>query len=476
MTPKTTRLVAAAMPVLLLFTLEVQGLNLAFISSGTPSDLLRIAPIVRTAHQRSHSATVLVDSLVLGDCNDVFGGSTCTAVTCSTRGCRDKRADPSRAFSMALRKQYFTSDVILATAFVTEADRISEELGVPLLILSGSASDVLSIHSTSFHLRPPGMGKRLLLQDMVTSAIRGFCASAWDHIGLGALQKPHMIRHIITQGIPGVDITGPVRPNVHPVGFLNSDGDALVRRPFSAVDSFIEGCGGRFVYAAMPAENSAYGQQLYSALRAVVNETNACALWYVLSAQPSSVRFRKSADARRVKITEDNSAAPHYLLLHHHPVAVLTNNVKEILYDAVLAESPIVLIGSNSFSCWQLWSTGIAACASTSRTADIMPALHSVYNNSSVRARLRAARRMGFLMGGAQKAIEVVELVAAVGTGSMDFACDSSILLSPYRHAAAIAIPTTLFLGVLFSLGLRCLQIISKRRGARDAHNRKRLP
>ncbi|KAG5491047.1 hypothetical protein JIQ42_00938 [Leishmania sp. Namibia] len=475
MTSKALRLVAVAMGVLLLFASDVQGLNLVFISLGTPSDLLQMAPLVREAYQRNHSATVLVDTLGLSDCKDVFRDSFCTAVTCSQRGCRDKTADLSRAFLTVLRQRSLSPDVILAAAFLYEADRISAQLGVPLVILSGSAGDVPSIRSTFLHVLPFDLGERCPLLEAVVSAIRGFYASAWELIGFGPSQNFQMIRHIVTQGIPGIDITGPFCPSVHPVGFLRGDGEVLVKKSFSAVDAYIESCGGRFIYTTMPADNSAHGQQLYSALRAVANETSACVLWYVLSAQQSSLRFPKPSEAQRVKVTDDDSAAPHYVLHRHHPVVVLSKDVKEILYDAVLAESPIVLIGSNSFSCSQLRNAGIAACASSSRTTEVVSAVQSVYNKSSVQEQLRAARRLGFLMGGAQKAVEVAELVAAVGTGSIDFACDRSILLSPYGYDAAIAVLATLFLGVLLCVGPHCLYIPLKQHVVWKAHGKERL-
>ncbi|KAG5467289.1 hypothetical protein CUR178_00931 [Leishmania enriettii] len=475
MSSKALRLVAVAMGVLLLFASDLQALNLVFISSGTPSDLLQMAPLVREAYQRNHSATVLVDTLGLSDCNDVFSDSFCTAVACSQRGCRDKTADLSSAFLTVLRERSLSPDIILAAAFLYEADRISAQLSVPLVILSGSAGDVPSIRNTFFHASPFDLGERCPLLETVVSAIRGFYASAWEFIGFGAPQNLQMVRHIVTQGIPGIDITGPFCPTVHPVGFLRGDGEVLVKKSFSAVDAYIESCGGRFIYTTMPAGSSAHAQQLYSALRAVANKTSACVLWYVLSAQLSSLRFPKSSEAQRVKVTDDDSAAPHYLLHRHHPVVVLSNDAKEILYDAVLAESPIVLIASNSFSCSQLRNAGIAACASSSRTTEVVSAVQSVYNKSSVQEQLRAARRLGFLMGGAHKAVEFAELVAAVGPGSIEFACDRSILLSPYGYDAAIAVPATLFLGVLLCVGLHCLHIPFKQHLIWKAHGKERL-
>ncbi|CAJ1036307.1 hypothetical protein Q4I32_007392 [Leishmania shawi] len=456
MSSQTSRLVVLAIGVLLFMALDVKGLKLAFISSGTPSDLLQIASIVRAAYQRNHSATVLVDARELGGCKDVFGNAVCTPVICSQEGCQYKSADQSRALLAALRKRSFPPDVIVAAVFLYEADRISEHLGVPLVIVSSSSSNVPSIRSTSFHPLPFDMWGRFPLLNTVISAIRGFSASVWDLTSSGAPQDTQMARHIITQGIPGIDIVDPICPNVHPIGFFRGDNEVLAKSSFAGIDAYIESCRGRFIYASFLVESSVHGQQVYSALQAVANETNSCILWYMSSGELSSLRFRRSSEGQRVKVTDDTFAAPFYVLHRHNPIVVLSNNVKEIMYDAILAESPIVYVGSNRLSCFQLWNAGIAACASTPRTADVVSAILSVYNKSSVRERVRAARRMGFLMGGAQKAVEVTELAAAMGTGNMDFVCDQNVLLSPYGYDSAIALSISFVLGVLFFFTLRC--------------------
>ncbi|KAG5492583.1 hypothetical protein JKF63_01162 [Porcisia hertigi] len=457
---------AIAAGVLLLATLRVNGLKVAFISSGVPSDLLQIASIVRAAHQRNHSATVLVDTLELSGCEEVFGDSVCTPVTCSPGGCHHKKANFSTALRIALHKRKFFPDVVLSSAFILEADQACEQLGVPLLILSGRAHDVLSIRTTSPPFLPFALGRRYPILETVVSAFQGLSASLWDLTSSGMAQSPQMTRHVITQGILGFDITGPMCPNVHPIGFFRGDGEVFAKGAFSGIDPYIEGCGGRFIYASLPPESSAHRQQFHSALRAVSNETNACVLWHTpLTEAP--LRYRRFPEDQRVKVTDDGYAAPTYVLHRYKPILVISHKVNEILYDSVLAESPIVYVGGNRVSCSQLSSTGILACTSSLLTSDILSAVRSVYNVSSVRERVRVARRMSFLMGGAQKTVEVAELVAALGSDNMDFVCDRNILLSPFGYDGSVALCMTFFVGLVFILSFHCCQISLKWYGVR---------
>ncbi|GET92682.1 unspecified product [Leishmania tarentolae] len=465
-------LVAVAMCILPLITLGVNGVKLAIISSGAPSELLQIASIVRAAYQRNHSTLVLVDTLKLSSCEDVLERSLCAPVICPQGRCYDNSQDPSGAFLAVLRKRNFSPDIVIAAVFLDKADWISEKLGVPLVILSENAEDVPSIQSTSLHILPLSLGERYPLLDTVASAIHGFAASAQDLIGFGALPNSYMIRHIITQGIPGIDITGPICPNVHPVGFLRGDSEPMTKRSFVEMDTYVESCGGRFIYANLQAENNVHGQQLYRALLAVANETNTCVIWYIPAAKISSLRFRRFSEDQRVKVTDGTFAAPSYALRRHKPVLVLTSNLKEILYDAVLAESPIVYVGGGRFSCSPLRNADIGTCLATSRADDIVSAVRSLYNNSSVREHVQAARRMGFLMGGAEKAIKVVELAAAMGVGSMDFMCERNILMSPYGYDTVIAVSVTFLLGLLCSLGFHCCKLVLKRQPVGEGNSK----
>lgn len=333
-------------------------LKLAFASSGTPSCMLQTGSIVRATYQRNHSAMVFFDSLKLGSCEDVFGRSACILVMCSQGRCHDNSADLSETFLVALRKQNCSPDVILAAVFLEEADRISGQIGAPLVILSESTDDVPSIRSTSLRILPFYLGEKHWLRNAVASAICDLAVSVQDLVSFGARQNLHMIQHNITQRIPGIDITGPICPIARPIGFLRGDDELMARSSFAEINAYLESCGARFTYVTLPVENSAHEQQFYSALRTVAIEKNTCVFRYIPAAEPSS-GFRRSSEGQRVKIADDTSAALPYVLHRHKSTLLLTSNVKGILYGAVLAESPIVYVGGDRFSCSLLWSAGI---------------------------------------------------------------------------------------------------------------------
>lgn len=121
----------------------------------------------------------------------------------------------------------------------------------------------------------------------MASAIFDFAVSVQNLVSFGARQNLHMIQRIITRN-PGIDITGPICPIAHPIGFLRGDDELMTRSSLAEISAYLKSCGARFPYVTLPVENSAHEQQFYSAIGTVAIEKNTCVLRYIPAAEPSS--------------------------------------------------------------------------------------------------------------------------------------------------------------------------------------------
>ncbi|KPI85180.1 hypothetical protein ABL78_5768 [Leptomonas seymouri] len=424
--------------ILVSFFTAADALNIAIVSSGSPTELLSINHIIGAARQRSHSVVVLVNAEVESICENLLGHGVCLSLFCS-HSISHQNSSFLRAIALLeLQKGSFLPSVVLASALFAESAALSMHYGVPLVLLAGSRTE-----RGADRFYPIGRAKYDTKQftwvfSSVLSSIREFYEDFKVSAGLSSDVDFYATHHIITQGIPGLDFVEGSCPNFHHVGFLRADSGSPAANFTNILPDWQQSCKNKFIYANIGTTNNLLTSDIKILVEKLADATSYCVLWYSAQQFTSKSYSRVTSRDSRVAITYSLLASPSYVLHQYKPLIVLSDSIGDVLHDAIFIESPIVYLGTNQAECEQVLSAGVGLCADRSSLAEVISTTMTLQKSTAERESIRVVRRMGFLMGGAQKALDVIELAAQLGVGNTDFFCDSALLASPYGYNGSV--------------------------------------
>ncbi|KPA86094.1 unspecified product [Leptomonas pyrrhocoris] len=449
------------------FVTGVTSLNIAVVSSGTPAQLFNIHHIIQAADQRNHNVVVLVNSELASSCEDLLGRSVCLALFCPHPDCQKTQFLFSKAAQLALRKDRFSPNVVLAAAFVTESFLLSRHYSVPLVMLADTGAKRDVDGSSAFVSPKSGAKQNGSFIDSVLESVRGFYEDAKISVGLSSDADVYATHHIITQGIPGLDLVESICPNVHPVGFLRADSSSSAADLVTFLPNWSPTCSSRFIYASISAEDSRATSEIKILMERVADVTDSCVLWYSSQKFASQLHANDVSENSSLTLTDNVLASPSFVLNQYKPFVVISDSIDGVLRDAVFIESPTIYIGTDQAECQQVENAGVGHCTTRSSLTQVVSATVALQNSTVESENIRRARRMGFLMGGARKALDVIELAAQLGAENTDFFCESAIFVSSYGYNGSVVLVSSFVLGLCayaFSSVLRffCLQTESK--------------
>lgn len=410
------------------------GLDIAFLSSGAHGELSALKELVREASQRKHNATVLVDFGAATACNTLLSSFSCLPVSISRNSGRKTPALFTKTPLQALQELGLFPSVVLTASLAlrTEADVLSKQCKAPLIFLVEDvtalpASDRVSLGFSAFGRKENGS-----LVDALLGAIRGFYNSWRASASANSDGSFFASHHVITQGIPGLDVSGSSCPNVHHIGFLLPSPEAPSTVHSRANVSWEWDCSSDFIYANMRGYPTSVVPSITQLLRKVANATNSSVLWY--NNLDISPRDRDCLAVEGVILTHHHNGAPWHLLHRCSPRVVLSMTLSDVLRGAVFMGSPVLYLGADEAECRQVERAKVGVCIPLSLPSAVAAVAAALYNNTDVRESIRRVRRAGYLRGGAAKALDVVQLVAQLGVKSTDFFCDSAVSASPYGY------------------------------------------
>jgi hypothetical protein len=427
------------------------GLDIAFVTSGTTTELFAIDALVQVARQRTHITAVLVAAENSPACESVLGLATCLPFLCSRPGCGNDPALFTSAALLALRKKRFSPNVVLASALLAESVVLSQHFNAPLVVLaeSTSGSTFDGIPTLSSLTRSTELSRSSF--SIVRNALRGFFADITSTTTSHTLLDFYAHHHVITQEIPGLDLVEGRCPNVHYVGFLRSASSVPVVTLPGILTGRQQMCAGEFTYASIAAQSSTITVEIHRLLAKVANSTNTCVLWYNSQVSTSKSLIRNTFDEKRVIMTDSADASPAVVLFRHAPLVVLADTVADVLRNAVFTESPLVYVGDRREDCDRVLQAGVGVCAALSSSLKVISSVLSLRNNTAIRDSIGTIRRMGFMMGGAQKALSVVELASQLGPENADYFCDTALHMSPYGYNGSVVLMSSFFLSLFLS-------------------------
>lgn len=435
----------------LLCPVSSEALHVATVSSGDWHALLRVSALAEAAQLCNHTVVVLVDSKGYKACGEILSLPACEPLPCGRTGCDAYAGTPlPRLLLGALQQRRFRADVFLADAFFDEVDHAAKVLDVPMLVLAGAAHELDAAQYAVVPKWRADASQTSAFAAAVTSAVPGFARSLGDLTGSRLPSNARSTSHTIVESIPGIDLSIPLCPNIHSVGILNTQGDPLALRVSETVDLWVRGCGQRLLYASSLHVGTLPPHSIHRFLRALASSTDACVLWHTSTSDAAVTPPRTHLEDSRVKASTDVLASPFHALRRYTPLAVLTSDPQSLLHDAILAQTPILYVGNSSGRCSLLRDAGVGACTTSFVASNVTSAVEAVCADNAALERLRSARRLAYLMGGAQKAIEIAELASALGRANTDFVCSRNLIYSPYGYDAVLALCASFVLSGVF--------------------------
>lgn len=433
------------------FTANANALNIVFVSSGSRPDLTKMGYLIQAAQRRSHNAIMLADVASANACDQLSKYEHRLQVFCFAG---KHRASLPPFFSVALsafRQLQFTPSVVLTSAVLADADALAKKYGVPLVILAEN--------DAGKELGAPPFAKytktHLTFADSfvntIMAAAREYYVDAKRAFVPDSTSGFFATHHVVTERIPGLDLLESSCPNMHHVGFLRADSDGVADSPKNVLEGQSD-CSDKFLYANIRAPNALSVSQVDDLLQKLALDSGMCVLWYNSEKAISGPSQIYAESGPRVKMTNSEFASPSYVLLRHKPLVVLSDSVSEVLHDAVFVESPLVFIDAHGAFCSSIARLGIGLCTHSSSPSKVISATLLFLNSTAVRDKIRAVRRMGFILGGAEKALDVVELATLLGPQNTDFFCDSAVFYSPYGFNSSLVLSSSFILSLFICL------------------------
>ena len=274
-------------------------------------------------------------------------------------------------------------------------------------------------------------------------------------------------RFVITPNIYGLDIAQPLCPNVVPVGFLartasHSDlSSDVVPQDWA---SWMDTCGtSGIVYvnmgsvAVLPLR---WMRRVETAVTALVSEHGKCVVWKLSKPQQSHLAEQTFSLGEKLRITGFIPFSPRYLLQHSSCRVFITHCGDTSVYESVQSTVPMVgipLFADQSDMCARVQDSGVGVALDkmTFTEDQIVAAVRRMDGNVTAKVKLGKLARMGHILGGSKRAVEIVHLAAKLGNDSSLFFCKHVDLpLYQLYDLDMIAILAAILLGILFVVKL----------------------
>jgi UDP:flavonoid glycosyltransferase YjiC (YdhE family) len=246
-------------------------------------------------------------------------------------------------------------------------------------------------------------------------------AKAIDHYEL------YYRRVVITPSIFGLDMAQQLCPNVFAVGFLRRKGGATTISAMQMPDEWsrwAEKCSDPgMIYINMGSIGVLPNKWVDEIARAVHNLSNKghCVLWKVSPTQIDGLKTELE-NLPNVKLTIFLPFAPPVLLRHPSLKIFVTHCGDTSVYEALQALVPMVgipLFADQPDMCARVKDAGIGTWVDKfTLTGDKLVAAvdDTLRSESDIRKRSRALTAMGLSLGGAPRAVDIIERAATFGT------------------------------------------------------------
>ncbi|KEG10914.1 putative UDP-glucoronosyl and UDP-glucosyl transferase [Trypanosoma grayi] len=235
-------------------------------------------------------------------------------------------------------------------------------------------------------------------------------------------------RHIIAPFVFGFDVVQPFCPNVHPVGFLFPQN--VTRGVMDAKWMlWMNGCSKGVIYINMGPNSLLHNELreiLGDFLRIVGERSEMCVLWerqveeYLLSMTTSKTE--------RLKVVQFLPFPTRLVLNHNNTRVFMTHCGHSSLYESIESRTPIVgidLLAGDSDRCARVQDAGVGIVFDkyALNASQLFEIISEVSKKQYIHEKLLGLKRMGYVMGGPQRAADVVELTASIGRNNEDFFC-----------------------------------------------------
>lgn len=228
-------------------------------------------------------------------------------------------------------------------------------------------------------------------------------------------------RIIITPSIFGFDLAQPLCPNVAAVGFLSrpTKEPQVISQDWT---QWLNTCE-TVVYINLGSVAVLPHQWLTTfeeAVRALTNNANKCVVWK-LSTRHHAAIDKKLFERPHVRITNYLPFSPRTLLQHPSTRTFVTHCGDTSVYEAIDAQVPMVglpLFADQPDVCARLHDAGVGVRIDKQKlsAAAIVDAVEKIdKDREEMRRRLADLREMGYRLGGAKRAVQIIERTVRVG-------------------------------------------------------------